>query len=359
MIRRLLFVIGLLLFLIAPVTIAINRYAPDVLNESQHMAFTDFLHSLFTTNHSAPKTVSQPKLPTDPISGQSAPYNNQYLQFANNSAQAGSLVPYSPQTITDYGFGGALQSPGSGVNGGGGGGAGTVDTSGLQGDIRNKISAIQQAYDSLTGNIDQIVNQRANQNNQLYNQQYNDLGKSYSTTAGQLQNAYGARGLTDSSFSGNAQDQAAQTYQQNLQSILGDQNNTNAQLGQFAQSSKAQYNNAKNQYNDYLNNLGQYSPTDLQSLAGSLQDAYGKVQDQTAGLGTNEQFLSALNQIAPQANQGTSQLATQLQQLVTSSAPQFAKKQLAQGLIKQAQLTDPGAVSYWNDYYNKLLTGQA
>lgn len=235
----------------------------------------------------------------------------------------------------------------------------TPDTSAQQNQARSRIQSIQSAYDTLTGNIDQIVNERNAQNNQNYDQQLGNLTNAYSTNAGQLGGAYQARGLGDSSFYGNAQQDAGNIYNQNVGNILQDKSNTAAQLGQYASSSKAQYGAGKNAYNDILGQLGTFNPTQLGDLYNQLGTQLGNVQSQAGGIGTNAQFIDKLNAITPTQNQGTSQLASKLQQLVTSGAPQFAKSQIAQGLIKQAQLTDPTAQGYWTDYYNKLLSGQA
>lgn len=231
------------------------------------------------------------------------------------------------------------------------------DTSGLQNDVRNRISSIQQAYDALSGNVDQIVNERAGQYGQNYDQQTSDLNKAYGTNAAQQNLAYGARGLGSSSYLQNAQQDAADIYNTNVKNIETDRANTLGQLGQFAASNKAQYAAGRNQYGDVLNNLSKYDMPTIQNLYEQLGGTLGNVQAQQAGLGTNASFIDKLNAITPVKNTGTSQLASKLQQIVTSSAPNFAKSQIAQGLIKQAQLTDPNAQSYWSNYFNQLLTG--
>jgi hypothetical protein len=339
----------LLLITLIVITISLTIYVPlDTPQQTQSMAsFLDVVKGLVGLNHSAPKTTNVSQTPYYTVQSNGA----MYVSPQNAKALTQAVSPPSSNSVP---------MSGSYYGGSGGGTTGgslqpTIDTSALQNGIRGKISSIQNAYNSMNGNIDQIVQERAAQNANNYNQQFNDLNNAYKTSSSQLGGQYGARGLGDSSFYGAAQDNAANTYHENLNSISQDQANTNSQLGQYAAQNKAQFTNGANAYNDILSNLGQYDPSQLTDLNSQLGGALGNVQTTAAGLGTNQSFINGLNQIAPQQNQGAGQLATQLQQLVTSGAPQFAKNQIAQGLIKQAQLTDPNAQAYWNDYYNQLL----
>lgn len=231
------------------------------------------------------------------------------------------------------------------------------DTGALQNTARSLISSIQNAYHSLTGQLTPVIQDKVNQYLQNYDTQTNDLNKTYGNSIGQTQNLYGARGLQDSSFLGNALDDNTSTYNQNIDALNQDKSQKLGAIGQYAQGLQSSANSAAAQYGQYLPNLGQYSASDLQSLNSSLQGSLPGIQSQVAGMGTNQDFLNTLNQYAPQANQGSSQLTGKLQQLVTSSAPIFAKKQIAAGLIKSSQLTDPAAQNYYQDYFQKLLNG--
>lgn len=258
---------------------------------------------------------------------------------------------YSPYSGS---YGGSSSAYGSG-----GGYAAQPDTTGLQDTARGLIQSIQNAYHSLQGTLNPVVQDKVNQYLQSYDTQQSDLNKQLGTATGQTQNIYGARGLQDSSFLGNALDENANIYNQNLTALNTDKTQKLGAIGQYAQGLNSSANAAADQYGQYLPNLGQYSASDLQSLNSSLQGSLPGIQAQVAGMGTNQDFLNTLNNYAPQANQGSSQLASKLQQLVTSSAPIFAKKQIASGLVKSANLQDANAQGYWNDYFSQLLNGQA
>lgn len=313
-------------------------------------SLTDFIRSLTGGKSATKSTQNAPVLST--IQPKASPTQN--ASAILGGLQNGGLG-LDGQVL------GANYTPNTGSTSSGSYGVGTAqpDTTGLQNTARGLIQSIQNAYNSLTNNITPVVQDKLNQYLSTYNQQTGDLNKSYGDTVGQTQNIFGARGLGDSSFLGNALDSATNTYNENLGDINTDKQNNLAAIGQYANGLQNQASQGAAQYGSYLPNLGQYSSSDLQSLNSSLQSALPQVQSTVNGIGTNQDFLNTLNQYAPQANQGTSQLANQLQQLVTSSAPIFAKNQIASGIVNGANLQDPNAQSYWNNYYQQLLNGQS
>lgn len=236
------------------------------------------------------------------------------------------------------------------------GGAAQDPYSDLRSQIQGKFNALNDVFSSLYGDIDNVVKDRVNQLNQNYDTQIGDVNKAYSKGAEQQANMYGARGLGSSSYATNAQQDLTDTYNQQLNDLNSGRQNNLSQLGQYAASTKAGFDTSKNAFGDAMSHLGDYSGDALSSLLGQINSALTSAQQQRAGLGTNQQFIEGLNKITPVQQSFTNQLASKLQNLITSSAPVYAKKQIAQGLIRQANLNDQNAQSYWNDYFNKMLT---
>jgi len=259
---------------------------------------------------------------------------------------------HSPQTSAQLAY-----DPYGNVAGGGGAGgaAGAYGSAAMQNEVRSRIAAIQGAYQSLLGNYDRVANDQVNQYNQNYDTQIKGLNQSYGDTNNQTSGVYGANGVGASSFLGNALDSNKNVYNTNLDSINQDRTSKLASIGQYVGGQKAQANAAMQQYNQYLPNVGQYSSADLQNLDNQLGSALPQIQAQSAGLGTNQDYINQLAQYAPAVNQGASQLQSKLQQLLKSSVPQSAQNTIAQGLIKSTPGADP---AYYQDYYQKLLSGQ-
>jgi len=275
----------------------------------------------------------------------------------NNKLTPGS----SPAAVQDnYDPYGGYYSGGGGGGGGGGAYGATAPSEDLtpyRNSVLDKIRGIQSVYDSLSGDVNRIAQERTGQLTQNYDNQFNNLNTAYGNNQNAQSNAYGARGLGSSSYYTDAQKQSQDIYNQNTQDILGAKNNDLASIGQFAASNKGQFSAAKNGYNDYINNIMNYDKSGLMSLQQQLGGAQSQVDAQRAGFGTQSDFINKLNGITPVINKGAETLAQNLQKLTTASAPQFAKDQIAQGLIKQAQLQDPNAQNYWQNYYQQLLSG--
>lgn len=346
----------LLLTLILFVGYSYNQISPDVLNTNHFMNIFGF-HIPGTGGGTKQYPATVNKNPSTK-GGLVTSTPNQNFNFGtpaplnlNSALNSGGLQVGG--SSADYNY----NPYGSGYDTGGSGST-SPDTSALQNEIRSRIAAIQQAYGALQGNISPVIQDQVNQYLQNYGTQQQRLNDAFGQTTGQEQAMYGARGLGDSSFQGNALDQAANTYNTNLNALNQDKQSKLGAIGQYAQGLQSSAQNASNQYGQYLQNLGSYSPTDLQSLDAQLVGVAPQVQAQAAGLGTNQDFLNTLAQYAPAANQGVDQLTSQLGTLAKSSAPIFAKNQIAQGLIKSSQLTDPNAQSYYTDYFQKLLSGQ-
>ena len=232
------------------------------------------------------------------------------------------------------------------------------DVNALKSSIQSRIAALQQAYQSQQDATQPLIQQKMDSLNQNYDTQQKSLNNSLGTTTNQLQAMYGARGLQDSSFNGNALQNAGDTYNNSLTALNQDKASNIAGLGQYAQNAQTGAQSASAQYASYLPHLDSYSATDLQTLDNQLASQLPVVQQQLSGMGTQQQFTNDLNKFVPAQSDGNAKLAQQLQTLASSSAPLFAKNQIAQGVIKSSQLTDPSAQAYYSDYFKKLLSGQ-
>ena len=309
----------------------------------------DYVRSLTSKN-----TRGNAKLPSS--------YSNTFVATPNGPESQTQLNPFvkldtwDPTQAAMGAVSDATQPNYDQLFGGDGGGA-PDPYADLQNQIRSRIGQIMGIYDSLDTGVDQVVNERAGEYMQDYDRQAEDLNKGFSNNATQQANAYGARGLGSSSYFQNAQDESKGIYDQGINDINSNKQKTLGGLGQYAATTKAQFGAGRQQYRDILSQLGSYAPDALQNLMGTLGNNISSLESQRAGLGTTGEFVNKLNKIAPVQNNATGQLATKLQKLITSSAPQFAKDQIAQGLIKSAQLTDPNATDYWQKYYQQLLTG--
>ncbi len=233
------------------------------------------------------------------------------------------------------------------------GGAG-VDA-GYRNTLADKLRSIISAYDSLSGGVDTVANDAISNYQKQYGQQSDDLNNEYAKTTNQMAGIYGARGLADSSYYGNAQDEAKNTYNSNVQSLIDNRNQGLSTIGQQAATAKASYGAGRSQYSDILSGLNNYDQSSLNSLGGQLPGAMAGIQQAQAGQGTQADFIRGIQGLPALQQQGGTQLQAQLQKLVGTGAPNMVKSQIAQGLINQAQLQDPNANSQWQNYWQQLI----
>lgn len=293
---------------------------------------------------------------------------NPVNMYSNYKQAGGSFVDSRKPDGGGGGGGGGGNENFSGLygNGSGGGGGGYTDPNagynmpGLQSDVTNKIRALQSAYDVLTGGVESNLREKANQLTTAYQKQMENLGTAFQGTANQLAGAYQARGLADSSYAGNAQGIAKKTYDTNLEQMQNEKTSNLANIGRQLQTARAQYGAAKSALEGNLANLGAFSGQDLQNMANQYQQQLGSLAEQQAGLGTQNQFVQAVQGIAPSVNQGTSQLQAQLEAINNSGTTQFAKDAIAKGLITQATGGDPNQSDFWKNQWEKMtVTGKA
>lgn len=279
-------------------------------------------------------------LPTDPITGQSAPYSNDYLNFANNVYQQGSFVPYSPKTIQYYGYGGVLD----GQQGSAGGtlSSGSADQQqsnlinqafdtqiaglqsqlgllgkqqdnaelGIQKNYQNKANDLNYSYNSGMGNLadsrqqvnylkekslKDILDQLRIQS-QSYNNQLGAYGAGDSSAVGMINQALGARSTKnrgDVLYNSGQQIGAIDDQQQNLQHTFDSQTKQlndwkDQSLSQLAldytkqkQAIRAEMKNAD--YQRYQQ-LSQYDASMTQKAIAQLADLEGMYKQQAADL---------------------------------------------------------------------------
>lgn len=269
-------------------------------------------------------------------------------------------VPVYDNVITVDGSGTKNTDGGSYYGGGYGYRSGTgtqVDPlAALRQTVQDKFKGLQGVFDSIYGDVDNLIREKTSQLNKTYDTQLTDMTKGFERGVGQNSMIYGARGLGDSSYLGDAQGQLKDSYDREVGSMTDARQGQLADLGRYGATQKAGFDAIRQQYQSAINNVGAMDEAGLQSLSGNIDGAVANANVQRAGMGTQGDFINKLNAVTPAQQQFTQQLATKLQNLITSSAPVYAKKQIAQGLIKGSVLDDANAQNYWGNYFNDLLS---
>ena len=282
------------------------------------------------------------------------PYSTSYISNNKNLQDIANTNPnYTQAAQAQY------QINQNASDGGGGGGASANPTAeayaGQRQAVQDKLSALINAYNSLTGSAERAYATKAEDLRKQYGGQRQKFANTLSDTANSLTSAYQAKGLGDSSFAANAQNAAINNYNTDISNINQAEQSGLGQLGQALQSARGQYEAAKSTYQDYLNNLGNYGGQDLSNIMGSAETGLQNAAQAQAGMGSQADYINAINSVAPQQLSPTA-LQTQLQTLQNSGTSDFAKSAIAKGLISQATGGNPEQQTYWTDYFNSLKT---
>jgi hypothetical protein len=254
---------------------------------------------------------------------------------------------------------------GAATRGGGSGGNGSnpatdpssAEAAKKRGQLQGTWNTLKSVFDGLFGDIDNTVREKSADLQKNYDDQTNQVQNDYTKTAAQQANVFGGRGLGSSSYYQDAQKDASDTLQSTVDGLIKDNQANQAKLGEYATTTKSGVNASRQALEDQANNLGNYGLTDLNSVEGNFNSALQNAQQQRAGLKSNSQFIQDLNGIAPQQQQGSAQLQSKLANLINSSAPDSAKRYIAQGLIKAGTFGDQNQSAYWNNYFDQLLGG--
>lgn len=279
--------------------------------------------------------------------------NTNYYDNQTGTSTNLNVQPYSaPQVLNSN------TTSGGGYYGGGYAAPSDPDAqvkSQLTTQIQEKFKALQDVFKGLFGALDKNA---ASETKKIYEQgdrAQDELLQGFTRYNDQTNMQFGARGAYDSSYRGQALDEGNQVYETSLQDVGSALSDSIAGVGKNTANAKLGYQGTLDSYDKALGNLDQYGLGDLQSLQTNLDSTYLQGQQAANNYLQNPAAINLLKGVAPIQQQGTAQLATKLQNLITSSAPIEAKKYIAKGLINAGALNDASAKKYWTSYFDDLL----
>lgn len=278
----------------------------------------------------------------------------------NNTTEGDTLSLYGPQSPAQ-----------SSITGGGGGGAGTGGGGATSGDIASAQNAQQVAslkneimsrrqransiFEALTGAVQALAQDKRGALEGQFAQEQGRATEDFTKEGDNLNWSYASRGLGDSSFRINAQEDASKMYSRAIQD-LGTQRNTGlAKVGQEVAGRSARYSADRDSINSLnLDEIGRRDDGTIDSNA--LVDARNQLDNrirelgvEQAEMGTEAGFRGKLDQVAPYTGVAT-QLKSALTSLVQSAAPKVVKDRLASAIISNYAPTDQAT---WEKFYQE------
>lgn len=221
-------------------------------------------------------------------------------------------------------------------------------------DLSGKINALNQLYDLIYKDINDLTQSRKGELEKQYGEQQKNITGQYQETARQLPLQYAAQGVGDSSYYSKAAGRASDVYQQGLGQLEQDMQSKLADLGRFYETTTGQY---RAQQQAMAGTPTRFTGTQGEAMAAqqALDTRLGELSSARAGLKTNPQYTQALQGIAPTQNTTADALKKQLDELAVSSIPSFAKQTIGKGLIQKSGQDQ----TFYQDYFDKLQQQQS
>lgn len=209
----------------------------------------------------------------------------------------------------------------------------------LRSDASNLIQTLTGAYDSLFGNAKSAA---ASQNKALsdrYNTEVGGLTEQFNQELPKVGRAYASRGTYDSSYRGDAEQQATTGFNNQIQDIGTQRDADAAKIGQFVAEKQGMVDSEKGLLQKMLGDLP--NVTDLNELTQLKQQIDRKIADTqaaAAGVQSEQAYRDKLNTIAPSADRLAGLQAT-LTNIVNGAAPGPLKRAVAQQVIGSSGLS--------------------
>jgi hypothetical protein len=240
------------------------------------------------------------------------------------------------------------------VGGTAGGGGGGYYTPMVTANLSDRINALNQMYDLIYRDLSELTQSKRGELEKAYGEQQKGITGQYEETARALPLQYGAQGVGDSSYYSKAAGRASDVYNQNLAQMEQEKQSKLGELGKFYETTMGQFRTGQEAVGRTPRSITG-TQADVQAQQAQLDQALQGLAGQRAGLRTNQQYVQALQGIAPSQNMGADMLKKQLDELAVSSIPSFAKQTIGKDIIQKSGQDQ----TFYQDYFDKLQQGQS
>jgi hypothetical protein len=196
------------------------------------------------------------------------------------------------------------------------------------------------AYDSLFGNVRSAAKSQNDVLDKRFNQEVTGLTDQFNQELPKVGRAYASRGTYDSSYRGDAEQQATTGFNNQIQDIGTQREADAAKIGQFVAEKEGMVNAEKGLLAKMLGDLPNVNDlNELTQLKQSIDRKIADVQSAQAGTQSQEAYSAKLGEIAPGADR-MGALQTTLTNIVNGAAPGALKRAVAQQVIGSSGLTE-------------------
>lgn len=210
----------------------------------------------------------------------------------------------------------------------------------LRGELKGKGGDLESVYNSLFGDLDNLVRSRDSELETQYGGQLDKAADTYATALPQIETSYAAIGAADSTDTSDAKTGAKKGFDETTKTIKTNKETDKAKLGQYANEQKAKFTTDKE---SAARNIGRADETtDVDALRSMRNDVEGNIdtaKTTRATLGTDEGARGTVSQLT--ADNGRFDAAvTALDSIIKSSMSGSVKDAAVQAVTDSAGLND-------------------
>jgi hypothetical protein len=202
------------------------------------------------------------------------------------------------------------------------------------------INTLIGAYDSLFGSARSAAKAQNEALDSRYTKEVGGLTDQFNQELPKIGRGYAARGTFDSSYRGDAEDQATTGFKNQIDDIGTQREADAAKIGQFVAEKEGMVNAEKGLLAKMLGDLP--NVTDINELTQLRQQIDRKIADTQsaqAGVQSEAAYRAKLNEVAPSADRMAG-LQSTLSNIVNGAAPGPLKRAVAQQVIGSSGLSD-------------------
>lgn len=209
----------------------------------------------------------------------------------------------------------------------------------LRGEIGGGIQNLQNVYSQLFGDITGAATGQRQALEQRYGRETQALGQQFNEQLPAIGRGYAARGAYQSSYRTDAEQQAQDQFNKQLQDLAAQREADAAKIGQYVAEQQAKIQAEQGMLGTIGGRLGQTQDiNELMQLRNQIERQIADTQTARAGAMSQQQLMQRFQQLAPAADR-LSQLQGTLTTIMQGAAPSALKRATAEQIIGSAGLT--------------------
>lgn len=231
-----------------------------------------------------------------------------------------------------------------------------VQRTNLQKNIQKLVGDAMGVYDTLFGNLGTAAASQRQALESRFGRETGALGEQFTQEIPRIGQAYAARGAYDSSWRGQAEAQAKQNFENQMQGLQAERMAAGQKLGQEVATQEAQFRGGQAGLNEMLARIpGVTDVNALTEMQAQLQQRINDLRASQAGLQSQEAFMQRFEQLTPSTDR-MARLSQTLTNIIRGEAPAPLKQSVGAQIIANSDLTEEEKQQALQNFTSQIAT---